>query len=185
MHDQRLRLSTREKAFHAFLVIATRSFNVGTGSRGWDLEPLLQKSFIFFQPRVKQDCREGKTNETPAPGDLMQEASGGLLRLRVAAHLTLLTWSWAVKLQRCGAHKTPPCCLAGMAVVMNDTGSALQDAWPWEHRLLPDTADTSQQTGGPRRLQPVSPAVSCSLRTSPLLTAAFFSWEVKILREDS
>lgn len=90
VHDQRLSLSTREKAFHSFLVITTRSFSVGTGSRGWDLEALLQKSFIFFQPRVKRDFREGKTNETPGPGDLMQEASGALPRQQVVAHLTLL-----------------------------------------------------------------------------------------------
>ena len=90
VHDQRLSLSTREKAFHAFLVIATRSFNMDTGSRGWDLEPLLQKSFIFFQPRAKRDCREGKTNGILAPGYLMQEASGGLPRQQVIAHVTLL-----------------------------------------------------------------------------------------------
>lgn len=91
MHDQRLSLSTREKAFNAFLVIATRSFNVGTGRRGWDLEPLLQKSFIFFQPRVKQGCRERKTNGTRAPEDLKQDVSRGLLRQQVVAHVTLLT----------------------------------------------------------------------------------------------
>lgn len=55
------------------------------------MEPLLQKSFIFFQPRVKRDWRERKTNGTLAPGDLRQEASRGLRRQQVIAQVTLLT----------------------------------------------------------------------------------------------
>lgn len=70
-------------------------------------------------------------------------------------------------------------------MMMNDTGSALHVAWLQEHHLLPDTADTSQQRGGLRRLQPASPRASCSLGTSSLLIAASFSRDVKMFQEDS
>lgn len=79
LHDRLLSPSAREKAIHAFLVIATRSLSTGTGSRGWGLDPLLQKSFIFCLPRVTPACREGKTNGMAAPGELEQETPSSSL----------------------------------------------------------------------------------------------------------
>lgn len=91
MSDQRLSVSTREKAFHAFLVIATRSFHMGTGSRRQDLEPLLQKSLIFFSAKgqVRLQSKKNKWDTSPRRPD-----AGGQWRLprqQVVAHIMLLT----------------------------------------------------------------------------------------------
>lgn len=76
-----------------FSCISSNSHKViqhGYGQQGMGFGASAAKVLHLFQPRVKWDCRERKTNGTPAPGDLMQEASGGLPRQQVVAHLTLL-----------------------------------------------------------------------------------------------
>lgn len=57
-----------------FSCISGNSHKV-TPRRERGLDPLLQKSFIFCQPRATRDCREGKMNGARPPGELLQEAA--------------------------------------------------------------------------------------------------------------